>query len=231
MQDRFEIPKKASVSDLSVLIRDFVANMGFPCIGAKTALAKGQIQISVADSIFSSAKDHKILDDLYGFVAEYKKNKAIFRSLIVIFNDRISLSEKDFETALWMRLQSIHDKDIYAWDPSVSEDPADKTFSFSAGGKSFYIVGIHSGSSRKARRFPLPGLVFNLHEQFEALRETGQYQTMKSIIKRRDKAFSGSVNPMLEDFGENSEAIQYSGRHVQEEWKCPFQNKAIGNPR
>jgi FPC/CPF motif-containing protein YcgG len=27
---------------------------------------------------------------------------------------------------------------------------------------------------------------------------------------------------MLEDFGENSEARQYSGRKVGEEWKCPF---------
>lgn len=212
-------------TDYNELVRDFVANMGFPCVGAKTALSKEQIEICVADSIFSTRSDDKILKGLYQFIADYKKDKEMFRSFIVIFNDMHRMSEEDFEAALWTRLQSLHDKDIYPWDTAVSEDPEDSKFSFSAGNKSFYIVGMHPGSSRKARRFPLPALVFNLHEQFEALRESGQYQSMKKLIRRRDTAFSGSSNPMLDDFGDNSEAIQYSGRQIQGEWKCPFHQK------
>lgn len=213
--------------DYNDLVRDFVKNMGFPCVGAKTALAKDQIQICVAESIFSTASDAVILEGLYDFIAEYKRDKAIFRSFIVVFNDMQSLSEDDFEMAMWTRLQSLHDKDIYPWDTAVSEDPSDKKFSFSAGNKSFYIVGMHPGSSRLARRFPLPAMVFNLHEQFEALRESGQYQNMKKLVRRRDVAFSGSSNPMLEDFGDNSEAIQYSGRQVAGKWQCPFHQKSM----
>jgi len=32
----------------------------------------------------------------------------------------------------------------------------------------------------------------------------------------------GSLNPNLADFGERSEARQYSGREVEEHWRCPF---------
>jgi FPC/CPF motif-containing protein YcgG len=225
MQTQTAIPKTYGTIDYNDLVREFVSNMGFPCVGAKTALSKDQIQICVADSIFSTQADSLILKGLYDFIADYQRDKAIFRSFVVVFNDMHMMSEEDFEDALWTRLQSLHDKDIYPWDTAVSEDPEDHKFSFSAGNKAFYIVGMHPGSSRKARRFPVPALVFNLHEQFEALRATGQYQAMKQLIRRRDKAYSGQSNPMLEDFGKNSEAIQYSGRQIVGEWKCPFHPK------
>jgi FPC/CPF motif-containing protein YcgG len=35
-------------------------------------------------------------------------------------------------------------------------------------------------------------------------------------------AFQGSINPMLKNFGEGSEASQYSGRAVSDTWACPF---------
>lgn len=40
-------------------------------------------------------------------------------------------------------------------------------------------------------------------------------------------AYSGSINPMLEDFGTSSEVYQYSGRKYDAEWRCPlkFNNK------
>ena len=34
--------------------------------------------------------------------------------------------------------------------------------------------------------------------------------------------FIGSLNPMLAQHGEASEARQYSGRQVDDGWKCPF---------
>lgn len=228
-QNPNESPFKAipSKQDAENLIHTYVANMGFPCVGAKTALSKDQIEICVATSLFSSHSDDTILKGLYHFIHEYKKDKAIFRSFVVVFHDQIEMDDNDFESALWTRLQGLHDKDIYPWDAAVSQNPDDKTFSFSAGNKAFYIVGMHPHSSRKARRFPLPALVFNMHEQFEQLRASGQYQKMRSLIRRRDEAFSGSSNPMLEDFGDNSEAIQYSGRQISGEWKCPFHNKGM----
>lgn len=227
MQTQTALNHNIQQIDHQQLIKAYVSNMAFPCVGAKTALAKDQISVCEAGSILSNEHDDDILKGLYQFIADYKQDKAIFRSFIVTFNDELEMAEEDFEAALWSRLQSLHDKDIYPWDQAVSENPEDSTFSFSAGNKAFYIVGMHPGSSRKARRFPLPALVFNLHEQFEQLRESGQYQNMRKLIRRRDVAYSGSSNPMLEDFGDNSEAIQYSGRQVSSEWKCPFHNKGM----
>jgi hypothetical protein len=34
----------------------------------------------------------------------------------------------------------------------------------------------------------------------------------------------GSINPNLSDFGVHSEARQYSGRAVEDAWKCPFRH-------
>jgi FPC/CPF motif-containing protein YcgG len=45
---------------------------------------------------------------------------------------------------------------------------------------------------------------------------------MQERIREREIEFEGSVNPMLTDFGEASEARQYSGRAVGEEWEAPF---------
>ena len=72
-----------------------------------------------------------------------------------------------------------------------------------------------------ARRFPWPTLVFNPHEQFEKLRTDGKWKRMQQTIRERDVALEGSVNPMLNDFGESSEARQYSGRAVPEGWHPP----------
>jgi hypothetical protein len=75
----------------------------------------------------------------------------------------------------------------------------------SLGGRAFYVIGVHPGASRKARRFGRAALVFNLHSQFETLREDGRYDKMRAAITERDIAFSGSRNPMLAGHGEASE--------------------------
>ena len=64
--------------------------------------------------------------------------------------------------------------------------------------------------------------MFNPHIQFEQLREISKYEKMKDVVRRRDVVFSGSVNPMLNDFGELSEVYQYSGQQYPESWKCPL---------
>jgi FPC/CPF motif-containing protein YcgG len=69
----------------------------------------------------------------------------------------------------------------------------------------------------------LPVLVFNLHEQFEALRESGAFERMRDTIRRRDEELQGSVNPMVGDYGTVSEARQYSGRKLEEGWEPPFE--------
>ena len=145
----------------------------------------------------------------------------------MVFEQPLDLSEEDFERAIWDRLQSFADKDHWLgqpYDERVSPDPQNPHFSLSFGGEAFFIVGLHPNASRPARRFDYPTLVFNLHDQFERLREEGRYEKMRSTIIERDRKLAGSVNPMLARHGEVSEARQYSGREVSPDWRCPFQD-------
>ncbi|NLN24698.1 MAG: YqcI/YcgG family protein [Bacteroidetes bacterium] len=132
------------------------------------------------------------------------------------------LSLTKFEEKIWKQLQLLHNVDPHPWDSEVSSDPENSKFSFSIAGKAFCIIGMHPKSSRMARQSPYPAMIFNLHWQFEKLRDMGVYQRVKKRIRKADEKLQGSINPMLDDFGDSSEARQYSGRAVDSNWKCPF---------
>jgi FPC/CPF motif-containing protein YcgG len=74
----------------------------------------------------------------------------------------------------------------------------------------------------------MPTLVFNLHEQFELLRQSGVYPRMRDKIRERDEQLQGTTNPMVADHGEASEAGQYSGRRVGPTWQAPFRVRDQG---
>ena len=90
--------------------------------------------------------------------------------------------------------------------PDLRADPGNPHFSLSFGGEAFFVIGLHPRASRPARRFCRPVLVFNLHDQFERLREQGRYERMREKIMARDEALAGSPNPMLARHGEGSAA-------------------------
>ena len=96
----------------------------------------------------------------------------------------------------------------------------------SFGGEAFFVVGLHPQSSRPARRFEAPAMVFNLHDQFERLRAEGRYDKLRGTILQRDEQLAGSINPMLAEHGTTSAARQYSGRAVSDAWKCPFSGRS-----
>ena len=200
-----------------------VQDPAFPCVGAKSALAQGSLVLLQGGDLRCSSCDAGIVAALQKFAAT-APDDAIFISRVLLFPRTPALDEAAFEQALWQRLQAFHaiDAQAFDWDPSVSADPADPCFSMSIGGRGFYVVGLHPGSSRPARRFHCAALVFNLHSQFEALRADGRYEKLREVITERDIAFSGTRNPMLAVFGESSEARQYSGRPVDAKWRCPF---------
>jgi uncharacterized protein len=203
----------------------FVSNPDFPCVGAKAALSKGQMTFFFAQDICSGSDDMNIWFSLNRFVQGFRKHPTIYKSFIVIFSGPSDLSEEEFERALWGRLQSLSDKDVWSGvnpDPRVSVDPVDPYFALSFGGEAFFVVGMHPGSSRPARRFSNPALVFNLHEQFARLRDQGRYEKLRNTILKRDTKLAGSLNPMLARHGQTSEARQYSGRVVGADWECPF---------
>lgn len=202
--------------------KDFVLTQDHPCIMAQTVFSQEHIDLHTYDE-FPSRKTAKLIyNDLEKYIENYDFESNEFHTFMAVFKNQESFSETQFETALWKQLEFLHDVDNKAWDPTVSNNPKDGNFSFSIGGKAFYIVGMHPNSSRKARQSPYPALAFNLHWQFEKLREMGAYYTVRDKIRERDTELQGDINPMLEDFGEKSEARQYSGRKVGGEWRCPF---------
>lgn len=171
--------------------------------------------------------DIKILSFIYQFVDSYRSSNASFHSAAVIFNQPQSTSESEFEIMLWARLNSfgVLDRKKYKHDSRVDSDPASSNFSFSLKEEAFFIIGLHPSSSRKARRFTYPAIVFNPHEEFQRLKRTGRYESMKKVVRRRDELHSGSVNPMLKDFGAAPEVFQYSGKQYDSTWKCPLHHK------
>lgn len=203
----------------------FVRDQAFPCVGAKAALARSQMDIVVARDITSAWDDLRIHPGLFEAARRFTIDPTLFQSFVVIFEGPRDLDEVGFEHAMWDRIQSLADKDAFngvAYDATVDADPDSPHFSLSFGGEAFFAVGMHPGASRPARRFEAPAVVFNLHRQFEMLRASGDYEKLRASILKRDVNLAGAVNPMLARHGESSEARQYSGRAVGTAWSCPL---------
>lgn len=202
--------------------REFIIDKNHPCIMANTVFAMEDYKLQLYENLGTKTTAKKLLEDLRAYLNEYDFSSNKFETFIAVFPEAEIISEIEFENLLWRQLQFIHEQDPIDWDDRVSSDPEDTNFSFSIGGSAFYVVGMHPKSSRKARQAPYPTIVFNLHWQFEKLREMGAYHNVRDKIRKRDTELQGSINPVLEDFGESSEARQYSGRNVGSAWKCPF---------
>ncbi len=209
--------------------RDFIIGKNHPCVMANTVFRMNTFHIKAYDTIESDEVIDPVLADIQNYLENYDFESNMFESLIICFKNDQFRSEIEFEKALWNFLQKLHNKDNVAWDPTVSQDPNDSNFSLSIKGRAFYIIGMHPESSRLARQAPYCTVVFNLHMQFDKLREMGTYQSVKKRIRSRDKALQGTINPVLQDFGDDSETKQYSGRNVESTWKCPFHQKQNNN--
>lgn len=209
-------------TDVTERYRKFIVNEQHPCVMAQTLFEQNQIDFFIGDKMGAITTTQLLYKHIKAYLENYDFNSNDFKSLIAVFPLDTFASELDFEKALWDQLQALHSIDNTPWDTGVSNDLNSSKFSFSIAGKAFYVVGMHPKSSRMARSAPYPTLVFNLHWQFERLREMGAYATLKKRIRKRDKALQGSINPVLRDFGKNSEAKQYSGREVSDRWQCPF---------
>ena len=205
----------------------FLRSKGFPCVGAKVALAKERVKCFVADDMSRADEDEEVLSFIYDFVDNYRSSGEAFNSAAIIYASPQSASESEFEDMLWLRLNSLValDRINYTHDRRVDSDPSSVTFSFSLKEEAFFLIALHPASSRGARKFTYPAIVFNPHEEFEKLKSDGRYESMKKVVRRRDEKFSGSVNPMLTDFGEAPEVFQYSGKQYDSTWKCPLHHK------
>lgn len=204
----------------------FILEQNHPCLMAQTVFRLDQVIYNYYDYLADERQNPQMLSDLSDYLNGYDFSGRDFYTFLAIFRREPKLTEVQFERKLWAQLQGLHDIDTAPWDETVSSDPTDSTFSMSLAGKAFYVVGLHPGASRAARRSPYAAVAFNLHRQFEELRSMGAYSVVRDKIRKRDTQQNGSYNPMMEDFGAGtSEAKQYSGRLVDKSWRCPFQRK------
>ena len=205
-------------------LRALVLNPRFSCVGAKAAIRRGQYRTGLYGTMGSRGAVAGLAWDLFEFVEDLPHIGGGFTTFVASFGGPQMADEVEFERLLWVQLQGLYERDRlhHGWDPTVSADPEDPDFSFSFAGRAFFVVGLHPASSRYARRFAWPTLVFNVHEQFERLREEGRFARVREVIRAREIDLQGSLNPNLSDFGELTEARQYSGRPVREGWHCPF---------
>ncbi|MEJ1240871.1 guanitoxin biosynthesis heme-dependent pre-guanitoxin N-hydroxylase GntA [Chryseolinea sp. T2] len=217
--------------EVNPAIEDYVGDLvrmvgqpAYPCVGAKAVLAKDNLRSLVVADMRSDEDDKRIINFLYEFIDMYRLSDGLLCSAAIIFQSPLHFTEADFDRCLWTRLQALADidGDNFAYDLRVSDDPTARNFGFSIKSEALYVIGLHADSLRPARRFAHPAIVFNPHAQFEKLRSRGKYDSLKRAVRQRDMSYAGSVNPMLTDFGESSEAIQYSGIQNGNNWKCPF---------
>lgn len=204
---------------------------GFPCVAARSAINRQTYRFGLYPTLGSQESALTICHDIYEFSHELGglgQGQVPFTSFIAMFQKPRALTEIAFERLLWQQLQYIHEIDAgyFGWDTSVSGDPDDAKFSFSIGGRAFFVIGLHPAASRLARVTDEMCMVFNPHEQFEALRANGSYDKLQQAIRQRDMAYQGSINPVLTNFGEASESRQYSGRSVPSQWQCPFHQRS-----
>jgi FPC/CPF motif-containing protein YcgG len=204
--------------------RAFVTAPDYPCVGAKSAANNNSYRLGLYGELGGAAATAGLCRDLFRFRHELDDIDAHFASFVAVF-DGPDLDERGFERRLWRQLQALHleDAPLHDWDADVSSDPDEATFSFSFAGRAFFVVGLHPASNRFSRRFPWPTMVFNAHDQFERLRNEGKMDRMKQVIRTMDEKLQGVPNPSLQDFGDASEARQYSGRHTEPDWSPPFE--------
>lgn len=203
-------------------LTEMVNHPQYPCLGARSVFRRDRATVRVYDNLADPALAPVLLEDLRQF-ASATDPEAELASFVAMFRSPKIHHELHFEQLLWSQLTQLHEADGECWNEEVSADPTDEHFAFSAAGTAYFIVGLHPRASRDARRTPMPTLVFNLHEQFELLRESGRFPRLRDTIRRRDEQLQGTTNPMVGDYGASSEARQYSGRRVGQAWHAPFQ--------
>jgi len=199
-------------------------------LAARSAFSRGTYRFGAYRRLDDPGVTQGLARDLFAFVTERRGFEHAFNTFVAIFGQYEAddaAPELSFERALWGQLGRLHDFDRahHGWDPAVSADPSDDTFSYSFAATAFFVVGFHRGSTRSARRFAWPALIFNGHDQFDALRRNGGFERLQDKIRKRELKLDGSLNANLAAFGERSEARQYAGRPVPDEWKCPFQTR------
>jgi FPC/CPF motif-containing protein YcgG len=222
---------QSTPSPMTTFVHDnvvaLVLNPQYSCLGAKSTVRQRSYRFGLYPRLGAPDSALALAHDLHLFVTEAPGIEGDFATFIASFESPPVADECVFERLLWDTLQQLRDLDAahYRWAREVSSNPADPAFAFSFAETALFVVGLHAGSSRVTRRVAWPTLVFNPHSQFEGLRRSGRFARFRHVIREGERRLQGMPNPMSTDFGQQSEAAQYSGREVDSGWQCPFASR------
>lgn len=210
---------------LSQSIRSLLGEKFYPCIAAVQGLATNAFIVREFKDFGTGESGPDLRETIVSFLNDWKKTRSTTSTLWAVFPGEPVASEEDFEKKMWAELSALSSEETFERDqaPGWSSNPDDRNFTVCIEGFAFFVVGLHPKSSRKGRRFDHPALIFNVYDQFRDLQAQGLYQPMVDKNRERDIRYSGSVNPMAAQHGDDWETIQFSGRSNEPEWKCPFQ--------
>lgn len=207
-------------------IQDFIMQKNFPCIAAVQSAVRKEYQIGHYGQMGQGADWRKLRQDLLNFLKQQRESQSKYLTYWAVFepNDRFQNDEDLFEICFWRELSLISSEEEAPqdWGDDNTKDPVDPSFCISLAKEKLFVVGLHPGSSRKGRRFPRPAMIFNAFSQFEKFEAEGTYHAMVNTNRQREMKFQGTVNPMVQKYGDQWEAIQFSGKQNPESWKCPF---------
>jgi FPC/CPF motif-containing protein YcgG len=199
-----------------------ILSENFSCIGAKASMTNASYEFCLLEKMGSEKSTHDLYMSLQSFAQKRQKMDKRFASFIACFSNHAEITPNQFEHLLWKQLYLLHQHDEFEWDNRVSDDINNPYFSFSIAGEAYFVTGMCPDHPRKCREFSYPVLVFNSHDQFKYLKKINLFEKIKKIVRLRELKYNGSINPNAVDFGEQSEALQYSGLRASKDWQCPF---------
>jgi uncharacterized protein len=212
--------------DIISEIRSLILQDNYPCVAAIQSVVRNDYVIGTYGQFGSGTHWHKLRADLLNFLELQSSTQSRYMSFWAVFiaQNHSPDNEIDFEDKFWRELSLLSSEEERAvdWGKTNSSDPNDPSFCLSLNGEKLFVVGLHPESSRFARRFSRPAMVFNAFSQFEKFEKDETYAGMIKTIRQNDLKFQGSINPMVLAHGDAWESIQYSGRENPESWKCPF---------
>ncbi|WP_438485385.1 guanitoxin biosynthesis heme-dependent pre-guanitoxin N-hydroxylase GntA [Streptomyces sp. S186] len=204
---------------------DWIMSEDFSCLAAKAAVRRGILKPVEFGTMGSTDATSDLHSAISGFVADQLRPTENFATFVAVFEGPARLTEPEFDELMWQQLTDLHRLDAdrgFTWAQDVAHDPASPDFAFSVAGHPFFVVGMHENASRISRRYSRPALAFNSNHQFRRLKQSGVYYGLQRRIRQREERLQNSINPNLAEFGEASDARQYSGAPTDEQWSCPF---------
>lgn len=197
------------------LMRATIESKAFPCVGAKAAFKQQSYRFGYYGRMLADETLKGLSHDLKAFAAEQKTMDSNFTTFVTCFDHTLFKSPEDFDDQLWQLLGALHKEDQKQgqdYDPLASSDPDDPHFAFSFAGTAYFVAALSPVSPRLSRQFVVPALIFNAHYQFEAMKQEGKFHKLRDVIRANDAKLEGNQsNDIAADFGDISEAVQYTG--------------------